>query len=142
MTHQLSQSPYFNAFQNYVCSQCKEQNYQFDLNVRIEDGEVVVEFDPFDNGYYCTTCEKNTEMIEKPEPDTAQEEADQLNKECGDSTRFNVCYETGNIIDCENEPFFIITRGVASKHLCQEAWEDAKVKRVLQQEGWECDDWE
>ena len=162
MTHQLSQSPYFNAFQNYVCSQCEEQNYQFDLNVRIEDGEVVVEFDPFDNGYYCTTCEKNTEMIEKPEPVTAQEEADpeeqekipgtleyynrlkveDLNKDCGDSTRFNVCYETGYIIDCENDPFFIITRGDASKHLCQEAWEDAKVKRTLQQEGWACDDWE
>ena len=83
MTHQLSQSPYFNAFQNYVCSQCEKQNYQFDLNVRIEDGEVVVEFDPFDNGYYCTTCGEPTEMIEKPEPVTAQEEADKLNKECG-----------------------------------------------------------
>ncbi len=141
MTHQLSQSPYFNAFFKDVCSQCKEQNYQFDLNVRIEDGEVVVEFDPFDNGYY--TCGEPTDLIEKPEPepDTAQEEADQYNKECGDSTRFNVCYETRYVIDCENDPFFIITRGDASKHLCQEAWEDVKVKRTLQQEGWECDDW-
>ena len=67
-----------------------------------------------------------------------------LNKDCGDSTRWNVCYETGYpvIIDCENDPFFIITRGLISKYLCQEAWEDAEVKRTLQQEGWECDDWE
>lgn len=80
MTHQLSQSPYFNAFQNYVCSQCKEQNYHFHLSVWIVDGEVEIEIDGSDNGYYCRTCDDETEMIEKPELDTAQEEADKLNK--------------------------------------------------------------
>ncbi|MGI9555209.1 MAG: hypothetical protein ACR2M6_04455 [Vampirovibrionia bacterium] len=142
MTHQLAQHHYFNSFQNYVCSKCQEQDYQFDLSVVIVDGEAIISFDPCDNGFYCRTCDEVTEMIEEPETKTAQEEADKLNKECGDSTRFNVCYETGYMIDCENDPFFIITRGVASKYLCQEAWEDAKIKRTLQQEGWECDDWE
>ena len=68
MTHQLSQHPFFIPFQKYVCSKCKEQNYDFELLVNIMEGEVVVEFDPYDKEYYCATCEEETDLIEKPEP--------------------------------------------------------------------------
>ena len=70
-------------------------------------------------------------------------QASQMNEECGDSTRHHVCYETGDMIDCENDPFFILTKeGEEDRYLCQEAFEDEELTETLKADGWECDDWD
>ena len=63
--------------------------------------------------------------------------------ECEDSSRYHECYETGYKIDCENDPFFILTKdGEEDRYLCQEAFEDEHLLERLMGEGWECDDWD